>query len=212
MPKANKRVTIALTHGAGAGLDSDFMQYFIEALRSRGLRLAPFEFPYMAQRRKDGKKRPPDRAAVLMQTWREHIAGIGPERCVIAGKSMGGRIGSDVAWEFEQAGTPVAGCIYLGYPFHAPGKPDKVRAEPLIKMKQTPSLLLQGERDPFGTRAEVKTYKLGKAVRQHWLADGEHSLIPRKSSGRTQEQNWDEAVNAICGFVQRVTSRSSTDP
>src|SRR5262245_35270659 len=131
---SNKRLTIALTHGAGAGLDSDFMQYFIEALRARGLAVAPFEFPYMAARRKDGKKRPPDRAPVLMQTWRERVAEIGADKCVIAGKSMGGRIGSDVAWELEQAGTAVAGCIYLGYPFHAPGKPDKVRAEPLLNM------------------------------------------------------------------------------
>ncbi len=212
MPKADQRLTIALTHGAGAGLDSDFMQYFIEALRSRGLRLAPFEFPYMAARRKDGKKRPPDRAAVLMQTWRERIAEIGAANCVIAGKSMGGRIGSDVAWELEQAGTPLAGCIYLGYPFHAPGKPEKVRAEPLVKMKKTPSLLLQGERDPFGTRAEVVRYKLSKSVRVHWLADGEHSLVPRKASGRTQDDNWTEAAEEISKFIGRITARSKSDP
>jgi len=201
MPKANKRVTIAFTHGAGAGIDSDFMQYFIEALRADGLSLAPFEFPYMAARRKDGKKRPPDRAPVLMQTWREKIAEIGAARCIVAGKSMGGRIGSDVAWELEQAGAPVAGCIYLGYPFHAPGKPERVRAEPLLRTKM-PALLLQGERDPFGTQDEVKGYKLSKSVRQHWLVDGEHSFIPRKSSGRSKEQNWQVAVAAITGFVQ----------
>jgi predicted alpha/beta-hydrolase family hydrolase len=201
MPKANKRNTIVFTHGAGAGIDSDFMQYFIEGFRADGFAVAPFEFPYMAARRRDGKKRPPDRTPVLIQAWREKIAEIGAPHCIVAGKSMGGRIGSDVAWELEQAGTPVAGCIYLGYPFHAPGKPEKVRAEPLLKMKKTPSLLLQGERDPFGTRDEVKGYKLGKAVRQHWLLDGEHSFIPRKSSGRTQQQNWDEAIAAIRAFV-----------
>jgi predicted alpha/beta-hydrolase family hydrolase len=206
MARSLARLTISFAHGAGAGIDSDFMRYFIDALRARKLTVAPFEFPYIAARRKDGKKRPPDRAPVLMQTWHEQIAAIGAAHCIVAGKSMGGRIGSDVAWELEQAGTKVAGCVYLGYPFHAPGKPEKVRAEPLLKTG-VPSLLLQGERDPFGTRAEIKSYKLSKAVKTHWLIDGEHSFIPRKASGRTKGQNWDEAVDAIVAFAAMLTSR-----
>jgi len=193
-------VTFAFAHGAGAGMDSDFMDYFAEALGKRGLRVARFEFPYMAHRRTDGRKRPPDRAPILLETWRAVIAEFGPDRCLVGGKSMGGRIASLVAAELESAGTPVRGAVYLGYPFHAPGKPMGSRELPLDKTK-TPSLILQGERDPFGPCGELEKFKFGRSVTLHTLPDGDHSLVPRKSSGRTQDQNWEEAVDAIVTFV-----------
>ncbi len=200
---AKAPLTFAFAHGAGAGMDSDFMEYFAHALAKGGLRVARFEFPYMAQRREDARKRPPDRAPVLIDTWRSVIAEIGRERCIVAGKSMGGRIASLVAAEMEVARAPVRGAVYLGYPFHAPGKPMGSRDLPLDAAK-TPTLILQGERDPFGPRGELETFKFGRGVTVHYLADGDHSLVPRKSSGHTKEQNWSEAVAAIGAFAERL--------
>jgi uncharacterized protein len=181
-------------------MDSEFMAYFAEALAAQSIRVARFEFPYMAVRRTEGKKRPPDRAPVLLETWRAVVDELGRDRTIVAGKSMGARMGSLVAAELEQAGTPVKGCIYLGYPFHAPGKPMGSRDIPLGAMR-TPTLLLQGERDPFGPRAEMQAYEFGPGVRLHPLPDGDHDLKPRKASGRTRAENWSEAVEAIVAFV-----------
>ena len=193
-------VTLAFAHGAGAAMDSDFMTYFAEALGENGIRVARFEFPYMAKRREDGKKRPPDRTPALLETWRAVIAEFGPNRCIVAGKSMGGRIASLVAAEMEAAKTPVLGAAYLGYPFHAPGKPMGSRDLPLGSMK-TPTLLLQGERDTFGPRAELEKFKFGRRVKVAYLPDGDHSFVPRKSSGYTKEGNWNAAIEKIAGFI-----------
>jgi len=195
--------TFAFAHGAGIGMNSEFMDTFAEQLGAQGVRVARFEFPYMQKRRADGKKRPPDRAPVLLETWEAVIEELGPETLIIGGKSMGGRLASMAAAEREQAGTPVAGCIFLGYPFHAPGKPENVRAEHLADLK-TPSLILQGSRDPFGTREEIAGYTLSKAIRVHYLEDGEHSFIPRKASGRTQEENWQEAIAEMVAFIASI--------
>jgi predicted alpha/beta-hydrolase family hydrolase len=194
-------LTLALAHGAGAGMDSDFMTYFAEALGKGGIRVARFEFPYMAKRRDDGKKRPPDRAPVLLETWRSVIDEFGADRCIVAGKSMGGRIASLVAAEMEAAKAPVRGAVYLGYPFHAPGKPMGSRDLPLGSMK-TPTLLLQGERDTFGPRSELEKFKFGRGVTLAYLPDGDHSFVPRKSSGHTKDGNWDAAIEKIAGFVK----------
>src|SRR5512134_3455799 len=113
-------------------------------LAAHSVRVVRFEFPYMAERRRTGKRRPPDREPVLRQTWLEVIASVDTEPLVIGGKSMGGRIASLIADEAE-----VAGLICLGYPFHPTGKPDQLRVERLRTI-HTPTLILQGERDPFG--------------------------------------------------------------
>lgn len=191
-------LTVALAHGAGAPMDSPFMQAFAEGLAGLRFRVVRFEFPYMVERRTSGKKRPPDRGPVLEETWRTVIKDLGPERLVIGGKSMGGRIASMVA---ESAG--VAGLVCLGYPFHGPGKPDKVRADHL-KAIATPTLILQGTRDPMGRAEEVPGYGLGPNVQVHWLDDGDHGFKPRKASGRTEQQNWDEALGALAAFLDRV--------
>jgi len=201
--KTSKHI-ITFAHGAGAGMDSDFMAYFAEALGKRGLRVARFEFPYMAKRRADGKKRPPDRAPVLLETWRAVIEHFGADNCIVAGKSMGGRMASLIAAELEGAKTPVRGAIYLGYPFHAPGKAMGSRELPLGDAR-TPTLILQGERDTFGPRAELEKFKFGRGVRVQYLPDGDHSFVPRKSSGHTRDGNWDAAIEAIAKFVGKLT-------
>ena len=196
-------LTVALAHGAGAPMDSPYMDAFAEGLAARGLRCVRFEFPYMAQRRDDGKKRPPNPARVLLATWREVIDEIGRDNLVIGGKSMGGRMASMVAAELEAEGNPVRGVVCLGYPFHPPGRPDKLRTEHLETLA-TPTLICQGARDPFGTTEEVPAYPLSKAIRLEWLEDGDHGFKPRKASGRTEQQNWDAALDAIQAFCANL--------
>ena len=93
----------------------------------------------------------------------------------------------------------VQGLVCLGYPFHAPGKPEKPRTEHLLTLA-TPTLICQGTRDPFGRKDEVETYRLSSTIKLQWIEDGEHSFKPRKKSGRTEEQNINIAVNAIEKF------------
>jgi len=189
--------TIVLAHGAGRGWDSPSLVAIAEGLVRAGHRVVRFEFPYMVRRREDGTRRPPDRQPVLLETWRAVIEALGPDGLVIGGKSMGGRMASLVA---DECG--VAGLVCLGYPFHPPAKPEKLRTEHLAGLF-TPTLIVQGDRDRFGTPGEVASYRLSEKIRVHWMPDGDHDLVPRKKSGRTAEENWAEAVDVILGFIDR---------
>lgn len=193
---------VVLAHGAGAPMDSPFMEAFGKGIAARGLRAARFEFPYMAERRSTGKKRPPNPMKLLLATWRDAIGQVGGP-VVIGGKSMGGRVASMIAGELEAEGAPVAGVVCLGYPFHPPGRPDKMRVDHLMDLK-TPTLILQGTRDPFGTREEVPDFGLPKRIKIGWLEDGDHGFKPRKASGRTEQQNWDEALDQLAVFATKV--------
>jgi len=178
-------------------MDHPFMETMAKGIGEAGFRVARFEFPYMAKRRDDGKKRPPDREPALRATFEEIADKLGRERLVIGGKSMGGRIASMMADELN-----VRGLVCLGYPFHAPGKPDRVRADHLAAIG-TPTLIVQGERDPFGTVQEIAGYALGRKVKLVTLPDGEHSFKPRKASGRTEAENIAEAVAEAVAFLER---------
>ncbi len=165
-------------------------------LAAHEFRVIRFEFPYMQRRRADGGRRPPDRMPILMEAWREAIAAVGQaQRLVIGGKSMGGRVASMIV---DDVG--VAALVCLSYPFHPSGNPEKLRVEHLAGVR-TPSLILQGTRDPFGKPEEVAGYDLSDQIRISWLEDGDHSFKPRVKSGRTLGQNLDEAVEAIRGFI-----------
>jgi len=98
--------------------------------------------------------------------------------------------------------SDVVGLVCLGYPFHPPGKPEKTRTDHLETL-QTPTLICQGTRDPFGTPEDVAAYRLSPTIRIHWLEDGNHSLEPRRASGRTTQENWDEAMDSIAEFAQK---------
>jgi predicted alpha/beta-hydrolase family hydrolase len=178
-------------------MDSPFMAAFAEGLAARGLRVARFEFPYMAARRSDGRRKPPDRQPVLLAAWRAVIAHLGPEGLAIGGKSMGGRMASLVA---DEAG--VAALVCLGYPFHAAGKLERPRVGHLRHLT-TPTLIVQGTRDALGSRETVTGYELSPTIRLHWLEDGDHSFKPRKASGRTEAQNWAEGIAAVADFLSR---------
>jgi uncharacterized protein len=193
--------TIVLAHGAGAPMDSPFLDHFARGLAVRGLRVVRFEFPYM-QARRSGRRLPPDRPPVLSACWREVVTTLGGARqLVIGGKSLGGRIASLVADEVSAGGL-----VCLGYPFHPPGKPQVLRVEHLRTLR-TPTLIVQGTRDPLGSQEEVADYSLSPAIRVHWIADGDHSLKPRARSGRTEKQNLADALEAIADFVAGLARR-----
>lgn len=198
--KSEKEI-IVLAHSAGAPMDSLYMQTFAEGLSERGFQVARFEFPYMHDHRKTGIRRPPNRAPILLETWAAVVDHFESQNLVIGGKSMGGRMASMYAEKLEKSGTPVKAIVCLGYPFHPPGKPERLRTEHLISLK-TPTLICQGERDTFGTQEDVKSYKLSKSIRYHWLADGDHNFKPRKKSGFTEQRNWISAMDAIALFVR----------
>ena len=192
-------LTLVLAHGAGAPMDSGFMNVVARGIAAAGYRVARFEFPYMHARRAEKKRKPPDREGVLRATWLDAIGELGgragPLSLVIGGKSLGGRIASMVA---DEAG--VAGLVCLGYPFHPPGQPDKLRVAHLEGLR-TPALFVQGERDAFGTRDEISRYSLSKNIRILFLPDGDHSFKPRASSGRTEKDNLSEAIAHVTSFL-----------
>lgn len=192
--------TVALAHGAGAGMESEFMNAIATGLAERDHRVVRFEFPYMAIQRETGKRRPPDREPVLRETWCEVVEQLDAGQLVLGGKSMGGRIASLIADE-----VCAAGLVCLGYPFHPTGQPDKLRIEHL-KSISTPTLIIQGERDPFGNKDQVPRYQLSRNVEIHWLDDGDHSFKPRKASGRTLDENLADAVNALVRFTSGLPS------
>lgn len=191
------KLTVVLAHGAGAPMDSPFMVAMAAEIAKLGLRVARFEFPYMAKRRVYGKKRGPDRAPVLVEYYGDVVRQLGdPAKLIIGGKSMGGRIASMVADDLG-----VAGLVCLGYPFHPPGKPENLRTEHLKGMK-TPALICHGTRDPFGSPDEIAGYGLSDQIAMHWVADGNHDFAARKKSGHTQEGNIAEAAAAIAAFAK----------
>jgi len=186
--------TLILAHGAGAPMDSPFMQHMAQGLAARGVRVVRFEFAYMAQRRLDERKRPPNPQAQLLQQWRDVYARVrqrvaGP--LAIGGKSMGGRMASLLADELGASAL-----ICLGYPFYAAGKPEKPRVAHLAELR-TPTLIIQGERDALGNRQAVAGYDLSPAIEVHWLQAADHDLKPLKASGFSHTQHLDSAVQII---------------
>jgi predicted alpha/beta-hydrolase family hydrolase len=189
--------TLILAHGAGAPMDTPWMSTVAGLLGERGIRVARFEFAYMAARR-DGNRRPPPRAETLIEEYRAVLDGVGP--AVAGGKSMGGRVASMLADHDER----VEGVVCLGYPFHPPGKPEQLRTVHLETM-ETPTLICQGERDPFGGPDEVAEYPLSPAVTVRWFADGDHGLKPRKGiTGLTELDHLTTAADAIAEFTASV--------
>jgi len=190
--------TFIFAHGAGGAMDAPFMNIVARGLAARGIRVARFEFPYMAARREGRRTGAPDREPVLLASWREAIAQLGIEDSVaIGGKSLGGRMASLIADEQR-----VRALVCFGYPFHPPGQPERVRTKHLASLA-TPALILQGSRDPFGTADDVAGYTLSRSIRIEWLTDGDHSFKPRAASGMTLEQNLAKAIETAAEFIRQ---------
>jgi predicted alpha/beta-hydrolase family hydrolase len=195
--------TLLFAHGAGASMDSPFLVDLSRRLADHGIEVVRFEFPYMAARR-EGRRPGPDPMPRLEASFREHFerlaGGSGRKNLAIGGKSMGGRVATRVA---DLLGA--SRVVVFGYPFHAPGKPVLPQPNPRtthLESLQTPTLIFQGTRDPFGTRSEVESYSLSAAIRLHWIEDGDHDLRCRKSVvGRTAADALDEACAAAAAFL-----------
>lgn len=193
---------LVLAHGAGAAMDTDFMNAIADQVAAQGIRVVRFEFPYMVRRGQDGSRRPPDRQPVLLACWQSVIRAVrerfDPRPLVIGGKSMGGRMASLIADDEH-----VDGLVALGFPFHAAGKPEGMEKRIAhLATLQTPMLICQGTRDALGSRETIRQVPLAPTIDVRWMEDGDHSLKPRKASGRTESQALTEAALAIGAFVK----------
>lgn len=196
--------TILLAHGAGAAMDSPSMTAAAKALAGSGFRVARFEFDYMASRRTGAGRVPPPRADKLKPQYIAAVDALGTKGAlIIGGKSMGGRVASMVADELLAA-RRISGLLCLGYPFHPPGKPEQLRTAHLGELK-TPTLIVQGTRDEFGTREDVSTYELSPLIDVLWLEDGDHDLKPRKSvSGFSAADHLKTMGETVATWARRV--------
>jgi hypothetical protein len=173
-------VTLVLAHGAGAGQQSAFITGFARGLADRGIDVLTFNFLFTEQRR-----RVPDRTEKLEACYRAAIATardqFGRPSVFIGGKSMGGRIATHLAAADDADALGIGGVVLLGYPLHPPGKPEQLRAAHLPRIRVR-MLIIQGERDPFGTPAELKTVLEGlrAPVTLHVVEKGDHSLAPSR--------------------------------
>lgn len=198
-------VTVLLAHGAGAPMDSASMNAAANALALAGFRVARFEFGYMAARRPKAGRKPPPRAETLNPEYKaavEQLNTKGP--LIIGGKSMGGRVASMVADELFASGK-IVGLLCLGYPFHPPAKPAQLRTKHLAALK-TPTLIVQGTRDEFGTLEEVPNYELSETIELLWLEDGDHDLKPRKSiSGFSAADHLKTLGDSVAAWAARLS-------
>ncbi|OZB20554.1 MAG: alpha/beta hydrolase [Marinobacter sp. 34-60-7] len=202
------RCVLILAHGAGAPMDSPFMDALATQLDDHGVACARFEFPYMQKRRDDGRKRPPDRQPVLLESFGQAIRtvradiGSGP-RLFIGGKSMGGRMATLLAAKTAEG---IDGVLCFGYPFHAPGKPERWRTEHLQDIS-VPVMMVQGTRDPFGKKTEVdERGAIAGICRWVWLTGGNHDFQPPARQPETQADLIAQAAAAACQFMDEVAS------
>ena len=200
---------ILFAHGAGAGHLSDFMRQFVATLASHGLQVLAIDFPYMQQVYEQGKRRPPPpikQTLAHFSAWYELLHPLGEIPLWVGGKSMGGRVASMFAsgaltsgHANSQSGCP--GVVVAGYPFHPPRQPQKLRVTHFASIS-CPMLILQGERDPFGSVEEVAGYALPATAQLTWLQDGDHDFKPRRASGLKHTVLIDEAVTHAASFVR----------
>lgn len=204
MKTQRTHVSLILGHGAGANQLSGFMRLFASGLAERGLDVVTFNFLYTEQGRKI-----PDPAPRLESCYRAVIDSVVKHKklkgnqLVIGGKSMGGRIASQVAASHPEN---IDGLAFLGYPLHPPGRPDKLRSEHLPKIK-APMLFVQGSRDAFGTKQQIETIikTLKLRAQLYSVEGGDHSLKAPKSTG-SQDQIYTQAMDAIAEWIAKKLS------
>jgi uncharacterized protein len=203
--KIRAGLTALLGHGAGANQLSGFMRMFARGLAARGLDVMTFNFVYMEQGRSV-----PDQVPKLESCFRAVIETIAKHRrlkanrLVIGGKSMGGRIASQVvaARADEPLAMDVSGLVFLGYPLHPPGNPARLRVEHLEKI-QKPMLFVQGTRDALGTPEEIQPFvkNLRPPAKIYSIEGGDHSFKAPKKFGLPQEQIYEAAMDEIARWA-----------
>ena len=193
---------LILAPGAGAGHDSPFIVAFASALASRGLHVVTFNFPYIERGR-----RVPDANATLEKCWdgvlravREMAGAASP--LFAGGKSMGGRIASQVAARPDLT-VRLKGLLLLGYPLHPPGRPDQRRTAHWPRV-HLPALFIQGSRDPFGTPEELRAALAGFGgdARVMIVDGGDHSFKIPRSAGRPQDAVHTDVQDAIVAWIR----------
>lgn len=200
-PRKNLKGIFLLAHGAGKGAANPFLETIAQGVINSGVRVVRFNFPYMEGMLQTGKRKSPNSGRVLRKCFSDvishciEIEQVAAKYIIVGGKSMGARTASMIADKHQ-----VGGVVCLSYPFHPPRKMEPLRITHLQTI-QTPTLICQGERDPNGRREEVQQFSLSKSVQFHWLADGDNNFIPRKISGRSQQENMADAIEAINRFI-----------
>lgn len=201
-----------LAHGAGAGKDHDWLQEITEYLIQQQITVVRFNFPYMAKRALDGKKRPPDKFEKLEQVYLSVINDAQVRALnlpiFLTGKSMGGRVAASI--NQQDLTKQHLGVICLGYPFHPIGKPEKLRLTPLQSPITRSVMILQGERDTMGNKQAVADYQLSEQVAIYWLEDGDHNLKPRVRSGYCLAQHLQCAAQKIREFIDEQITTCQT--
>lgn len=208
-PKKNRAgITVLLGHGAGANQTSAFMRLFASGLAARGLDAMTFNFLY-AEKGRGGPDPKPKlescyRAAIEAARMHKKLRG---NRIVIGGKSMGGRIASQVAAEdANDSAARLAGLVFLGYPLHPPGNPEKMR-DAHLKSIRAPMLFIQGSRDAFGLPEELRTVierdRLPATLQV--IDGGDHSFKVPKTSLLTQSQVYETTMEKIADWSQANT-------
>lgn len=196
--------TLLLAPGAGASMTSPWMNRMSDLLADTGLRVARFDFGYMIERLA-GSSRPPPRAELLVPEYEAAVDTLLADRraggrLLVGGKSLGGRVASLAAQSLFDRGR-IAGLVCFGYPFHPPKQPQSLRTRHLTTLT-CPTLIVQGERDPFGVPSEVAGYGLAPDISVFWVRDGNHDLAPRKSSGATVDGNLADTVRETLQFMR----------
>jgi uncharacterized protein len=200
-------VTLILGHGAGANQLSGFMVMFASGLAARGLDVVTFNFSYTELR-----GRGPDPPEKLEACYRAVVASarrqgdLGSQSLVVGGKSLGGRIASHIAaaWSLE-SGDPPSALVFLGYPLHPPGRPERLRTEHLARIR-APMLFVQGSRDSFGTPEEVRlaTAPLSAPVQIDVVEGGDHSFTVPKKWPQAQEAVLEGIQDRVAEWIARV--------
>ena len=200
------RPLVVLAHGAGAPYTSPFMEMTAHALVDRGLCVVRFHFPYMEAAQRTGRRRPPDPAPRMLTAWRAVIdrvltlRGHGP--VIIGGKSMGGRMASMLLAEGRE--PEVVGAVYLGYPLHPAGKPEKLRAAHLPDVP-VPQLFVQGEKDTLCDPARLREVLATVPTARHLEIPGaDHSLVRSRKDLMAGADAW---LDAVAGFAREVAAR-----
>ena len=195
---ARANLTLIYAPGAGSNLNDPFGAYLASHLPDEGIAVWRFQFPYMEAHRGG-----PDRPPVLEATWRAVLAEArvrGADRIVAGGRSMGGRIASQVV----AAGETVAGLVLFAYPLHPPGKPQQ-RRDAHLPAIAVPTLFVSGTRDDFGTPDELRgAAALVPGARLDLLDGADHGYKVLKASGRTQQAVWEHATTALLHFCREL--------
>ena len=206
--KIRAGLTTLLGHGAGANQLSGFMRMFARGLAARGLDVITFNFVYMEQGRSVPDQRPKLESCfrAVIDTIAKHRK-LKSNRLVIGGKSMGGRIASQVAAarEEEPLALDVSGLVFLGYPLHPPGQSSKLRVEHLEHIRK-PMLFVQGTRDALGTPEEIQPFvkDLRPPAKIYAIEGGDHSFKAPKKSGLPQEEVYEAAMDEIVRWAVKI--------